>query len=314
MERIAHIAGALLLILPLAATGQTITFHESAYVRGPEVMLGEIADIDGDESGAWAGMTVAAAATPQDSKRLRTDLLLARLRSDGVDTGAIEVRGPAVIEATTLHQELGAKTVADHLRAYIEANMPWDAADALIDVEDADDVIILPEGRVEVQWLPASAYNWVGQGTFRGTVLVDGRQEQVLLRQVTLDAYVPVVVATAEIQRGQWLGPLDVRTEKRLLSGMAEKSIPVPDDITQFTARRAIHTGEIITESALAPRILVKRRQLVAVAARAGGLDIQTQARAESDAAAGDIITCTNIGSKETFQGIVLNNGTVYVP
>lgn len=314
MRRIAHMASALFVWLPLAATGQTITFHESAYVRGPEVMLGEVADIAGDDAESWAGMTVAAAATPQDSKRLRADLLLARLRAQGLDTSAIEVRGSAVVEATTLHQELRARTVADHLRAYIEANMPWETADALIDIEDTEGDIILPEGRVEVQWLPASAYNWVGQGAFRGTVLVDGREETILQRRATLDAYVPVVVATAEIQRGQWLGPLDVRTEKRLLSGMAEKSIPVPDDITQFTARRAIHTGEIITESALAPRILVKRRQLVAVTARAGRLDIQTQARAESDAAAGDIITCTNIGSKETFQGIVLNNGTVYVP
>jgi flagella basal body P-ring formation protein FlgA len=129
-----------------------------------------------------------------------------------------------------------------------------------------------------------------------------------------VDAYTPVPVAAAEIQRGQILQPLDIKTENRLLSSMPKGVTPVPRDVSQFTARRAIRAGETITEEDLEPRILVRRRQLVSVTARAGGLDIQTQARAETDAAEGDIITCTNISSKEAFQGIVLGNGTVYIP
>ena len=61
------------------------------------------------------------------------------------------------------------------------------------------------------------------------------------------------------------------------------------------------------------PRRIIKRNQVVTVEVRAGTLMVRDRAQAMSNAAAGDIIICRRINSKEEFQGIVREDGIVEV-
>ncbi|MCX5770370.1 MAG: flagellar basal body P-ring formation chaperone FlgA [Candidatus Hydrogenedentes bacterium] len=296
------------------AAGAVVVFREEAYVKGPVVRLGEIAEIEGAGAAALGDVEIVAAAQPGASKRLDAGLVVARLRNAGYDRLEVEVKGAKSVEAKTLHQEITPDMIAGDLRSYIEQSMPWDPLVTEVEVVPPQQGIIAAEGEVGFAWRPSLDYAFVGQGSFRGSVTVDGAPVRTLTCKATVETYVNVVVAAATIAQGKIIMPGDVAKETRLLSSLKEPSFQNPSEVAgRFTARNSIVPGQVIGKRLVAPRVLVRRKQLVGVEMASGGLEVQTQAEAQSDAAEGEPVVCLNVNSKQPFVGVVRADGIVVV-
>lgn len=296
------------------APGAVVVFREEAYVKGPVVRLGEIAEIQGAGAAALGEIEIVAAAQPGASKRLDAGMVTARLRNAGYDRLEVEVKGAKSVEAKTLHQEIAPDTIAGELRAYIEQSMPWDPLVTEIEVVAPQQGIVAPEGEVGFKWRPSPDYVFVGQGSFRGSVTVDGAPLRTLTCKATVETYVNVVVAVATIPQGKIIMPGDVAKETRLLSTLKELSFQNPSDVAgRFTARSSIVPGQVIDKRLVAPRVLVRRKQMVGVEMASGALYVQTQAQAQSDAAEGEPVVCLNVNSRQPFVGMVRADGIVVV-
>ena len=66
-----------------AMAADSLTLHEEAYVKGPKVYLGDVADIEGENAVDLAMVEVASAALPGASKRLNAALVASRIRHAG---------------------------------------------------------------------------------------------------------------------------------------------------------------------------------------------------------------------------------------
>jgi len=298
-----------------AAPGVVVVFREEAYVKGPVVRLGEIADIEGAGAAALGEVEIVAAAQPGASKRLDAGLVVARLRNAGYDRLEVEVKGAKSVEAKTLHQEITPDMIAGELRSYIEQSMPWDPLITEVEVVPPQQGIVAPEGKVGFEWRSAPDYAFVGQGSFRGSVTVDGAPLRTLTCKATVETYVNVVVAAAAtIPQGKIIMPGDIAKETRLLSSLKEPSFQDPAEVAgRFTARSSIVPGQVIDKRLVAPRVLVRRKQMVGVEMASGALYVQTQAEAQSDAAEGESVVCLNVNSKQPFVGVVRADGIVVV-
>jgi len=297
-----------------AAPGAVVVFREEAYVKGPVVRLGEIAEIEGAGAAALSEVEIVAAAQPGSSKRLDAGLVAARLRNAGYDRLEVEVKGAKSVEAKTLHQEITPDMIAGDLRAYIEQSMPWDPLVTEVEVVPPQQGIVAPEGEVGFEWRSAPDYAFVGQGSFRGSVTVDGTPLRTLNCKASVETYVNVVVAAAAIPQGKIIMPSDVAKETRLLSSLKEPAFQAPSDVVgRFTARSSIVPGQVIGKRLVAPRMLVRRKQMVAVEMASGALRVQTQAEAQADAAEGEPVVCMNVNSKQPFVGLVRADGIVVV-
>ena len=303
----------LILGFPCGAFGDTVTFRAEAYVRGPTLTLGDLADIAGERAQELAAIEVAPAAMPQGSKRLDTGLVMARLRHAGIDTDGLNLEGARAVRATTLHQEVTPAMIADSLRRFIEDAMPWDPQATTVDVAEPTQVLIVREGELGFEWRPNPEYRYLGSGAFRGEVTVDGTSEKNLLCKTDVRTYGHVLVATQDIPRGRPLAAAHLEVQEREMSVFGEAVLTDLSEAAKCTARRNIYAGQVIATSQVAPRVLVKRRQVVAVETWAGGLVVRTRARAESDGAEGDVIVCTNLTSNQQFYGIVRADGSVLV-
>lgn len=298
------------------ADAVTLTFKEKAFVKGPAIRLGELAEIEGDETNALTDLEIGPAAPPQNSRQLNTDLIVARIKNAGVDTGGLDVKGPSVVQATTMHQEISSEVITESLQKYIEEHVSCNAEDANIELAVNVQPVIVPEGEVVFDWRPDAGYRYLGTGTFRGSLAVDGRMQKTLLCKATIEVYGSVLVAASNIPRGQALDVTNVEIQKLPLSTLRDGVIAADapaDQVLQLVARRDIAKGDVLTKALVAPRVIVKRRQMVTVETLAGGIQVRTQARAESDGAEGDVVVCTNLNSKQAFQGIVRRDGTVVV-
>ena len=84
----------LALALGVTATAtDTLVLKDEAYVRGPRVLLGEVAEIEGTLAPELESIELGTAALPGDSKRLNAALVESRIRNAGLDLSDVEVSG-----------------------------------------------------------------------------------------------------------------------------------------------------------------------------------------------------------------------------
>lgn len=316
-DRKVALAGAALFLLAVAApvfAENTLTLHEQAYVKGPNVYLGEVAEIDGEDADALSQIEITSAALPGSAKNLHAALVSSRLRSAGVDTDTVEIRGARQVRATTLSKTITGETIADSLRSFILLEMPWDPQDAEIDVSIPITEFVTNDGPVEFKWKNNPQYQYLGSGVFRGTVFVNGRQERTLICRANINAYGEVLVAARDIPRGRPVSPADVEVQKRSLDGLPSGVHTRAGDVVGLIARRTIFPGNTLSNRNVEQPLLIKRNRLVPVELNVNGIHIQGRAKALSDARAGDIVRCENLESGAEFQGVVRRDGVVVLP
>jgi len=290
----------------------TVTIKDEAYVKGPVMTLGELADIEGDDADLLASVEVGTAASPGTSKRIEAALLEARIKTMTSDI-EFEMHGASSVRATTLHTEITRDMVADDLRAFIESEMPWDPANAEITVTPPAQNFLLPQGDLEFQWRPAANYRYLGTTSFRGSLLIDGEVKKTFLCRAQVESYGDVIVAAKMVARGAPISLDAIELERRPLSSLKDTGFTDPSELTGCVAKKPVMAGQVISRSSVEAQKVVERRQIVTVETIVGGLAVRTQAQAQADAGVGDAVTCTNLNSKQAFVGIVQPDGTVVV-
>jgi flagella basal body P-ring formation protein FlgA len=277
------------------------------------VVLGDVADVKGEAAEVLADMEVATAPLPKQSKRFQSGFIMARLERGGAALEGVEVTGADMVKVTTMHQEISAEAVERSLREQVVAAMPWAEDQAVVEVSAPSFAIVAPEGPVEFQWTLHPTYQYVGRGTARGEVFVNGVSEKSLVARINIEAYAEVVTPVRDIARGRIIGMDDLATTTVAVSRMHRDAVAIPEEIVGMVARKTLMAGSPLTGRDVVRQTVVKRRQLVTVELMQGTMRITTQAEALQDACAGDIVRCKNIGSDEEFAGVAQPNGVVLV-
>jgi flagella basal body P-ring formation protein FlgA len=311
-----HFATMALVLLGAAqpAPADTLVLKPEAYVKGPKVLLGDVAEITGEFAEALAKIELAPAAPAGDFKRVNAALVASRMRHAGIDPAAIEISGAPEVRALTLSQEISRQEIADSLQSFILANMPWEPADAQIEVPLPLQDLVAPDGRLDIAWQASPQYGYLGDGAFRGTILVDGKPVRSLTMRAHVAAYASVLTAKAGLPRGKIIGPMDVEPRKVSMLAQPGEVYTRLEDVVGLTVSRSIMAGQPLTPRNLEPPLLIKRGQIVAVEVRVGALHLSDRAKAMQDARANDVITLQNLNSAESFQGIVRDDGVVVIP
>jgi flagella basal body P-ring formation protein FlgA len=296
------------------ARADVVTLRPEAFVKGPTIVLSDIADIEGGQAAALAGIEVGAAPQPGASRRINLAMLTPRIRAAGVDPSTVELKGAASVSATTLSNEVSKDTLVESLRDYILANMPFKPEDCEIDIPQPYDDIVVPDGTVEIEWRINPQYHYIGSGGFRAEVKVDGKLQRTVMMRANINAYAEVLVAKAEIQRGTLVRPELFEVRKELLTNTNGDRVRDPKTLTGQLAKKSIFPGQPFKSSDFEAPQVIKRNQIINVETRAGALVVQSQAVAMNDARIGDLLLCSNPGSSQNFQGVVRGDGTVVVP
>lgn len=305
----------LLLLLALLLTGlahaDVLTLKEEAYVKGPKVLLGEIADIEGEDKELLGAIELGDAAQPGSQKKLNAALVQARLKSAGVPD--VELHGALAVTATTLHSELGRMEIAQSLENHIRDTMPWDQQRTQIEVAPANFDITLPEGQVDLAWSAQPGFEYVGTGAFKGELMVDGKPQRTINMRAKIEPYVTVMVATRDIMRGMPVGPADMEPREMPLTAAPQGAITDPQRALGLIARKTIFPGQFLSQRDLQERVAVQRNQLVDVIARSGSVTLKGRAKAAMDGRVGDTIILVNPESNAQMQGTVMPDGSVHV-
>ncbi len=295
------------------AAEDTLTLKKTAFVKGPKVYLGDLAVIEGANAPRLASIVVTSAAAPGSSKQINAGLVASRLRSSGAYLDTVEVKGSGNVLTTTLYGEVTRQDIAASLREFLRSEMPWERDAALIDIPLPNKDLMVAQGEAKIKWNANPQYDFLGVGTFRGTVLVDGREERTLYVRASIEAYHNVLMAVRDIPRGRLVSAADVELKKQAVSQASAGALKDINAVAGLVAVKTIFPGQVLTSRHVAPRFVIRRHQYVQVELNAGALLIQTRARAMNDARAGDLVVCANMRTKQEFTGIARADGVVVI-
>ena len=311
MRKTALVVAMTVLLGGWAACAGTLTLRDEALVKGPKLLLGDIADIQDTNAASLASLDLGMAPLPGESRQVNASLVEARLRSAGVKE--FSVKGALAVRATTMSSEITPDMVAESLRLFIESQMPWDAANTEIDIPAIQSGLVVPDGQVCFTWRASPQYRYLGQGAFQGAISVDGRVHKVITCRAMVESYANVVVAQNDIPRGKPISPKEVELRRMPLSNAPSGAMTNLEEVLARVASRSIFPGQVVTRRVIEMPVVVRRRQTVPVELASGPMQVQTQAVAMMDGRVGDLIICANTGSEDTFQGTVRADGVIMV-
>jgi flagella basal body P-ring formation protein FlgA len=315
----------LVLALSLAAASRaeaalvTVRLAADSLVRAEEILLEDIARIEGDE--LWARrlgrLRLGPAPAPGLTQRLDPDYLRIRLREPGLDPQKVRVLAPEEIRVTRAFQlltgaavvEAAARAARERLSTLDAGGGPW----AVVALAAPPDLRV-PVGALD---LGVRLQEPTGAPTLLAAMVsarVDGREYRTVPVALRVGRYKSVLVAARALDPGGELSPADLRLEPRLSADLPPGALTAVDNPARLELTRPVKQGEVMTAAALRPRLVIKRGEIVTVMLDGQGFRIRAQGRAESDGRHGEAIRVLNLGSRRDIVARVEGPGVVRVP
>ncbi|HOV72964.1 MAG TPA: flagellar basal body P-ring formation chaperone FlgA [Candidatus Hydrogenedentes bacterium] len=302
-----------LFLLSCSSFALSIAMKSEATVADPMITIGDVAMVSGEGADAVAALDLGPAPEAGAERRLTAAAVATRIRGAGWAAESIEMMGAPVVRVMGPCERITRDVIAEDLRRFIESKMPWTASEAEIEIARPPQDLVLPPGEVVVEWQTDPHYRYVGPAAFRGVVTVDGKPSRTILCRAKVEAYTDVVVAATALAADRPIELNDVTLERRAVSTLRDGAFLDPAEVAGMVPRVSVPAGQALTKRLVLPRMAVKRNQLVTVETQSGGLAVTTEARADMDGAIGSIVTCTNLNSKQPFQGVVRADGVVVI-
>jgi flagella basal body P-ring formation protein FlgA len=285
-----------------------VNVRADSSVRGPEIRLGEIAEIRandprlGERLGA---VEVGRAPLPGLSRTLDQAYLKTRLRLAKVDLSQVALDLPPSISVSTASQTItGADLLAVAREAVIAARQE-DAGRLLVLPGAAPPMqFAVPAGRLKLQARPRPGAELLGSISLPVEVWIDDTLQRTVYLPVKVALLTEVLVAVRALPRGTPIGADDVRIERREIGSSQE---PLRD-LTALAGRqaaRSIAAGEVLLPNLVEQPALVKRGDMVILTAEGRGLRAVTQGEAREDGKEGQVIRIRNLTSNREVYGQV---------
>ncbi|MEK7794823.1 MAG: flagellar basal body P-ring formation chaperone FlgA [Candidatus Hydrogenedentota bacterium] len=294
-----------------AAAEDRVSLRDEVFVKGPKVVLGDIADVRGDNAAYLSSFELGQAASPGNSTVVNVALVKSKLNAAGIID--VTVDGSPRVTARTMYLDITKGMISDALREFIEIEMPWQLDATTIEIAPPAQGFVVPDGNVEFRFRRNPQYAFIGAGLFQGDVLVDGKVEKSFNARAAIESYGDVVTAATDIERGRSISPSDLRLEKRAMSGLDRGAFFDFADVTGGVAKTSLLAGELVTARKIRPATLVQRGSLVSVETRLGALTVSTRGKALSEGAAGEMVRVLNLESGQELAGLVRDDGVVVV-
>ncbi len=314
--RVIMVGMLILLAVPAAAAEKAtkastsiVSLRAESTVRGPEIRLGEIADIRAEDpttAERLGAIEVGRAPLPGLTRSLDQAYLKSRLRLAGVDLRQIVLDAPATVSVATASQPISAAEVFAAVREAILAARAEDANRlAIVSTTPAGaPPMAVPAGRLELRVRPRMANEWSGSVSAAVEIWIDEVLHRTVFVPVKISQVTEVLVTVRAVPRGTPLSPQDVRTERREV-GSGQDPLRDVADLAGRQAARSIAAGEVLMGASVEQPALVKRGDVVLLSVEGRGLRAVTQGEAKEDGKEGQLIRVRNLSSQREVHGQV---------
>ncbi len=329
---------ALLLALGLAelASADTARVHDVAGSEGPEITLGQVAELTGDYAQTLADLPVGRLEGGETT--LDIDAIEVALRARGAAMGRLDLVGYGTCRVVRIEREAPAEpveatedpgvavspeqrpvtvytpaTVREEVQRQLAEGLELGRAELEFEFRERDEELLsrsIVAGRYRVE--PAFKIA-LGTTTFhiyeyQGTRRTGERTLRVTTRQRVL-----AVVATEPIRKGELIARQQVRLQETLVDSDAGLVVDDTELVVGQVASRNLEPGDVVAAGAVQAALAVRRRAVVDVTYLSNGVRISFSGKALEEGSVGQMIEVEHQSTREVFLAQVTGPNQVRV-
>ena len=302
--------------IPCCAAGISLNIAPAALVKGPQVILGDIATVRCDDQETTAklqAIAIGCAPMPGKSRRMDAAYIKVRLRQHGFDPGTIHATWPDAVLVTTRSMVVPGADLVAAGKAPLLSQAPATDDETIATCGRVPADMVLPEGKLE---LKAEVLGGLAGASrlVKVSAWVDGEPCASQTICYRLQRFADVLVARKQIERGQPITADDVTLDRREISASGNDA-PYDDTakLRGLRARRTLRAGDLLTRLSVEQTPAVERGDKVWVTAICGGIRITAEVIACADAPLGSRVRVKNPTSGETFEAHIDSEGHLFV-
>lgn len=293
-----------------------IRLSEKATVVGPQIKLGEVADIIGGKNGNLdrvRQLELAKAAPVGNTFKLSQDFIKIVLRREGYSLQDFVFEGGQTTEVLTQSRDFEPSDLLPEIKKFVLEQTKESSEDVDVKLAGLDKKILLPAGEVKATFQPSFSGRYEGSVLLTTNLEVDGRLIRVLPLRVTIDVFHPAVVTTRKVEKGEKFDDGNIALVRTPTSRMVVGCFRKLAYVLGRTASVPLTSGTVLRVSEIYDPPVIRHGQIVQAIVRKGNVELMVDARAIEDAKAGDSIRVENTNSHKVLNGKVLDEKTVLI-
>ncbi|HMM20896.1 MAG TPA: flagellar basal body P-ring formation chaperone FlgA [Selenomonadales bacterium] len=306
------------LLVPHAlAAGVTVAVNPEATVAGPDLTLGDLARITGEDTARVQMLKLlklGSAPPPGMRMNLTPETLGERLVAQSADWSDITWQVPPLITITTASQTVKGEAIAARAKEAIIQRLGAGGADSdvMLAVLATPPDALVPLGKVDFNVDIPYGIRFNVPTTASVAIRVDGRTYTTVGVKIDVKAYRNIVVASRNLVYGEILASDAIRME-RCEVGHLTGYITDPEKVLGLMVRKPVAAGAPVIETILAKPLIVKRNSNVTIIAQIGDIVVMAGGKALQQGREGEIIRVQNLSSQRVFAARVIDGTTVQV-
>jgi len=291
---------------------QAVTVQRESSVAGDDILLGDIATIQGDLDFIQLVEKIVIGRAPfiGSVREIKKGQILVRFKQNDVSVKNIEFSCPRKISVTKRHQEVSAGEQEALCRAFIYASMPWKRDAVAIGDFDCKPVM-LSEGHVTSNVVAHEKEDFTGRFTAEIHFYVNGSVQTKVSVSTYISVFETVAVSTCVMERDDIVTPGNIIIQKKDISRLSRKIVRAGDDIIGKRVRVRIQPGSILKQDMFEETPVVRKGDRVTIVVENDFFRITTPGEVLEDGRRGEMIRVCNIASKKKIYGIVHNEKEV---
>jgi flagella basal body P-ring formation protein FlgA len=303
-------------VAPCAAPTATIRVYDRVEIEGDEILLGQIAVIEGSDS-RWIHQlkNIVIGRTPLPGKARQYDqrYLEMRLKQQHVDLSTVILEVPQIVEVTRSTVKIEEQEIKQIVSDFIMRNVTHDSRAVRIKEIRAPKSVTLPKGRVAYKVAAPRSRELMGKCSIGIDFSVNGHSQKKVWATAVVEVLGPVVVTRKPLGRHKPITEDDIELTTMDLSDLPVSVITDPGAVLGKRTRRAIGAKVPLRADLIEMPPLVKRGDLVVIIAQSNGLKITTLGQVKKKGRLGERIPVVNLDSKKILHARVIDSNTVKV-
>lgn len=301
-----------------AASPASIRVYEKVNVAGPDIFLGDIAQIDcADDARAAAlrSLKIGNAAAPGGKVVFTEDLLKIRLAAASGDYTEVVWQIPALVTVETGAQSISADTLVNLAIGFIEEQLRLEPMQRMHTVERAGmpNALLAPEGEISYQVTLPYGLKYNAPTNVLIWVYVDGQLYKKVTFRLRVHVYEQVVVTSRSLAAKQQITEADLHLENLDTSKIAAGYLTDVKKAVGLVVKRALPGGTPLSAIMLDKPVIIKRMTMINIISNVGGVEVRMEGQALQDGKEGQIIRVKNIKSDKMLNAKVVDASTVEV-
>jgi flagellar basal body P-ring formation protein FlgA len=303
--------------LPVYAKPLTVTVRPQALVEGPQVTIGDVAEVSGDVAKTVAkvrDIIISQSPPAGEERNLHGGYIVTRLKQHGFSPEDIQLEVPEKIRISRAFQRIEPRDIETAVTRALQAQMSWEPQQTTIHELRGIEAVLLPPGAVEYDVTFPLNSDFLGPTSFSVAFRVAGNVEARLYGTAYIDVTQDVVTTARPIARNEIIEATDIRLTRMHMARLPRRVHLRPEEVIGKRAKRSLQANSIIHTHEVETLPTVQKGDVVIMLVESAVLKVSTMGEALESGMRGETIRIRNITSNREVRAIVVDKKTVKVP